>query len=164
MTRRMLDCRTMPSETNCSLTLTGEEDEVLEAGAAHAVAVHGHTDGEELRAGLRAGLQDAPQPTAPGAFVQTIEFRTQHYDEVNALMQGWMEDIGADRPTGWMVMGRDRDRTDTYVQVVAFPSAEAARRNSDNPVTTDFAGKMQGLCDGPPTFRNLDVVRAESLA
>jgi hypothetical protein len=163
MPRKMLDCREMPSESGCTLTLTGEEDEVLEAGAAHAVAVHGHTDGEELRAGLRAGLKDAAA-TEPGAFVQTIEFRTRSYDEVESLMEGWMDDIGADRPTGWMVMGRDRDHGDTYIQMVGFASAEAARRNSENPVTTAFAGKMQGLCDGPPTFRNLDVVRAESLA
>ena len=164
MTRRMLDCREVPSDSGCSLTLTGTEDEVLDAGAAHAVAVHGHTDGPELRETLRGFLRNAPLATGPGAFVQTIEFRTQHYDELNALMEGWMEDIGADRPTGWMVMGRDRERPDTYVEVVAFSSPDAARRNSDNPVTTDFAAKMQGLCDAPPTFRDLDVVRAENLA
>jgi hypothetical protein len=163
MTRKMLDCREMPSESGCSLTLTGEEDEVLDAGAAHAVAVHGHTDGEELRTGLRGFLRDAPQATGPGAFVQTIEFRTKQYDELNSLMEGWMVDIGADRPTGWMVMGRDRDQAGTYVQVVGFPDAEAARRNSDNPVTSAFASKMMGLCDGPVIFRNLEVVRAETM-
>jgi hypothetical protein len=160
MPRMMLDCRQMPSESGCSLTLTGEEDEVLEAGAAHAVAVHGHTDDEELRAGLRAGLRPAPQATGPGAFVQLIEFRSRQYDEVNALIDGWLEDVGADRPEGWMVMGRDRDAADTYVEVIAFASPEAARRNSESPVTTAFAGKMQAVCDGPATFRNLDVVRA----
>jgi hypothetical protein len=29
MPRKMLDCREMPSESGCSLTLTGEADEVL---------------------------------------------------------------------------------------------------------------------------------------
>ncbi|PVZ14523.1 DUF1059 domain-containing protein [Actinomycetospora cinnamomea] len=162
MSRQMLDCRQVPSEVGCSLTLVGEVDEVLEAGVAHAVAVHGHTDGEELRRTLRGALRDAPQATAPGAFMQVIEFRTQQYDQITALMDGWMADIGADRPTGWMVLGRDRDRADTYLQVVAFPSAEAAQRNSDHPVTTAFAGKMHALCDGPPTFHDLDVVRAET--
>ena len=160
--RKMLDCREVPSDSRCTLALTGEEDEVLDAGAAHAVTVHGHTDGEELRDGLRAALRDAPQATGPGAFVQIIEFSTQSYDEMNALIDGWMADIGADRSAGWMVMGRDRDHADTYVEVVAFPSAEAAQRNSDHPVTTAFAEKMRALCDGPPTFRNLDVVRAET--
>jgi predicted small metal-binding protein len=54
--RKVLDCRQMPSDSNCSLTISGEEDEVLRAGAEHAVSVHGHTDGPELREGLRAGL------------------------------------------------------------------------------------------------------------
>jgi hypothetical protein len=162
MPRTMLDCREIPSDSGCTLTLTGEEDEVLEAGAAHAVAVHGHTDDEELRAGLRAALREAPQATAPGAFVQIIEFSTRSYDEMNALIDGWKADIGADRGAGWMVMGRDRDRADTYLEVVAFPSAEDARRNSDHPVTTAFAEKMRALCDGPPTFRDLEVVRAET--
>lgn len=162
MTRMMLDCREVPSESDCSLTLVGEVDEVLEAGAAHAVAVHGHTDGDELREGLRAALRDAPQATGPGAFVQIIEFRTRSYDEMNALIDGWKSDIGADRGAGWMVMGRDRDRADTYLEVVAFPSVEAAQRNSDHPVTTAFAEKMRSLCDGPPTFRDLEVVRAET--
>jgi hypothetical protein len=161
MPRKMLDCREMPSESGCSLTLTGEEDEVLEAGAAHAVAVHGHTDGEELRSGLRSGLRDAPQATGPGAFVQVIEFSTRSYDEMDALMDGWMADIGAERAAGWMVLGRDRDRADSYLQVVAFDDVEDARRNSDHPVTTAFAEKMRALCDGPPTFHDLDVVRAE---
>ncbi|GAA4807075.1 hypothetical protein GCM10023200_50880 [Actinomycetospora chlora] len=160
--RRMLDCREVPSDSGCTLTLTGEEDEVLEAGAAHAVAVHGHTDGPELREGLRGALRDAPQATGAGAFVQLIEFRTQAYDEMDALIDGWMAEIGGDRTARWMVMGRDRDRADTYVEVVEFPSVEAAQRNSDSPVTSAFAGKMQGVCDGPPTFRNLDVVRAET--
>ena len=162
MPRKMLDCREMPSESGCSLTLTGEADEVLEAGAAHAVAVHGHTDGEELRAGLRGGLRDAPQATGPGAFVQLIEFQTQQYDQMDALIDGWKAEIGADRTAEWMVMGRDRDRAGTYMEVVEFPSAEAAQRNSDSPATTAFAGKMMALCDGPVTFHNLEVVRAET--
>ncbi|MFC5140352.1 DUF1059 domain-containing protein [Actinomycetospora rhizophila] len=162
MPRRMLDCREVPSDNGCTLTLTGEEAEVLEAGAAHAVAVHGHTDGEELRSGLRAHLRDAPQATGAGAFVQLIEFRTQQYDEMDSLIDGWMSEIGADRTARWMVMGRDLDRDGTYVEVVEFPSAEEAKKNSDSPVTTAFAEKMTGICDGPASFRNLEVVRAET--
>lgn len=162
MPRRMLDCREVPSDNGCTLTLTGEEDEVLDAGAAHAVAVHGHTDGEELRTGLRAHLRDAPQATGAGAFVQLIEFRTRQYDAMNGLIDGWIAEIGADRTARWMLMGRDLDRDDTYVEVVEFPSAAAAASNSESPVTSAFAEKMMGLCDGPVTFRNLEVARAET--
>lgn len=56
--RKVLDCRQMPSDTKCTLTISGELDEVMRAGAEHAVSVHGHQDGPELRAGLRNGLRD----------------------------------------------------------------------------------------------------------
>jgi predicted small metal-binding protein len=56
--RKMIDCRDQPSESNCTLTISGEEDEVVRAAAEHAVSVHGHTDGPELREMLRAGLKD----------------------------------------------------------------------------------------------------------
>lgn len=58
MSRKIADCRRWPSESNCSLTIIGEEDEVLEAAAAHAVSVHGHEDTPELREQLRGFLED----------------------------------------------------------------------------------------------------------
>ena len=45
----MADCRRWPSESNCSLTIIGEEDEVINAAAEHAASVHGHEDTPELR-------------------------------------------------------------------------------------------------------------------
>lgn len=59
MTRKIADCRKYPSEMNCTLTIIGEEDEVVRAAAEHAVSVHGHTDGPELRQEIRAMLEDA---------------------------------------------------------------------------------------------------------
>ena len=59
MDRKMIDCRATPSEVGCTLTIAGREDEVLNAAAAHAVAVHGHEDSPELREGLRSFLVDA---------------------------------------------------------------------------------------------------------
>jgi predicted small metal-binding protein len=59
MTRKMVDCRTMPSEINCTLTIAGEEEEVLDAAVMHAVAKHGHENTPELREQIRAGLVDA---------------------------------------------------------------------------------------------------------
>ncbi|WP_351233969.1 DUF1059 domain-containing protein [Streptomyces sp. NPDC002133] len=58
MTRKVADCRRFPSETNCTLTIAGEEEEVLKAAAEHAVSVHGHTDTPELREQLRGMLED----------------------------------------------------------------------------------------------------------
>ena len=59
MSRKMVDCRSTPSDIGCTLTIAGEEQEVLDAAVAHAVAKHGHEDTPELREGIRAGLVDA---------------------------------------------------------------------------------------------------------
>lgn len=60
MTRKVADCRESPSEMDCTLTIAGEEDEVVRAAAEHAVSVHRHTDGPELRSGIRSMLRDEP--------------------------------------------------------------------------------------------------------
>jgi predicted small metal-binding protein len=64
MTRKMIDCRQMPSEIGCTLTIAGEEEEVLDAAAAHAVDKHGHQNTPELRNQLRGGLVDAERALA----------------------------------------------------------------------------------------------------
>ena len=64
MARMMADCRRFPSESNCSLTIIGDEEEVVRAAAEHAVSVHGHDDTPELRDQVRDMLEaeDAYQP------------------------------------------------------------------------------------------------------
>jgi predicted small metal-binding protein len=57
----MADCRRFPSETNCSLTIIGEPDEVVRAAAEHAASVHGHEDNAELRQQIREFLEPAEQ-------------------------------------------------------------------------------------------------------
>jgi predicted small metal-binding protein len=59
MARKMIDCRQVPSDINCTLTIAGQEEEVLDAATAHAVAKHGHEDSPELREMLRGALTDA---------------------------------------------------------------------------------------------------------
>jgi len=57
-TRKVACCRKYPSEKNCSLTISGTEDEVMEAAVQHAVASHGHSDSPEFRSQLRGFLED----------------------------------------------------------------------------------------------------------
>jgi predicted small metal-binding protein len=57
--RRSLDCRDYPSEKNCSLRLSGTEQEVLDAAVQHAVSAHGHQKSPELREQLKRMLKDA---------------------------------------------------------------------------------------------------------
>jgi predicted small metal-binding protein len=58
MARKIADCREFPSESKCSLTIAGEENEVVRAAAMHAADVHGHKDTPELREQLRKMLKD----------------------------------------------------------------------------------------------------------
>jgi hypothetical protein len=55
----MADCRRFPSDSNCSLVIIGEEDEVIRAAAEHAASVHGHDDTPERREQLKALLEPA---------------------------------------------------------------------------------------------------------
>jgi len=56
--RKVIDCRLFPSEKNCTLAISGTEDEVLEAAVQHAVSVHGHENTSELREQIRSMLKD----------------------------------------------------------------------------------------------------------
>lgn len=58
MTRKVADCRNYPSETNCTLTIAGEEDEVVRAASEHAASVHGHENNPALREQVRGMLED----------------------------------------------------------------------------------------------------------
>jgi predicted small metal-binding protein len=56
--RKVADCRDMPSESGCSLTIAGEEEEVVRAASEHAASVHGHADTAEFREEIRGMLKD----------------------------------------------------------------------------------------------------------
>ena len=96
-------------------------------------------------------------------FVQIIEITTSQRGEVEALMEEWVAKTEGKRSASRSVLTKDRDRPNTYVQVVEFPSYEEAMANSGLPETAEFAQRLSGLCDGPPTFRNLDLVREDRL-
>lgn len=59
MARKFIDCREYPSETNCTIAISADsDDELVEAAAQHAVAVHKHADSPELRSSLRSIVKD----------------------------------------------------------------------------------------------------------
>lgn len=58
MSRKVADCRDFPNEQGCTLTISGEEGEVLDAAAQHAASAHGHENNDELRGWLREHLKD----------------------------------------------------------------------------------------------------------
>jgi hypothetical protein len=148
----------MPSETNCTVVISGNEDEVLELAAAHAVTTHGHTDGPDLRESLRGMLRDEEELTAEaGSFVQLVEFHAHDLDRFHTMVDEWRQKIGQDATARWAMLAADRDRPDTFVEVVGFPDFASAMRNSDHPATAEFAKRMQEATEGEAGFRNLDV-------
>jgi predicted small metal-binding protein len=56
--RKSIDCRNYPSDKNCSLKLSGTENEVLDTAVQHAVSAHGHQNSPELRGQLKSMLKD----------------------------------------------------------------------------------------------------------
>jgi quinol monooxygenase YgiN len=96
-------------------------------------------------------------------FIQIIEYKTSRIDELNAALDAWLEATKGKRGATRGVQTKDRDATNTYVQIVEFPSYEEAMANSNLPETSEFAAKLASLCDGPPSFRNLEVMREEQM-
>jgi hypothetical protein len=97
------------------------------------------------------------------AFVQIIEITTTRPDEVEALVSEWRSRTTGRRTAQRGTFTQDRDRPNTYVQIVEFASYEEAMSNSDLPETASFAQSLAQLCDGPTVFRNLDVHSVEEM-
>ena len=97
------------------------------------------------------------------AFIQIIEVTTTRLDEIQSLMDEWVAKTEGKRKTHRSTLTADRDRPDTYLQIVEFASHDEAMANSNLPETAEFAEKLTKLCDAPPAFRNLDVRRLDDL-
>jgi hypothetical protein len=141
----------------CTLAITGEPGELVTAAAQHAVAGHGHADTPELREQLRSVLAEEPATSAPGAFVQLIEFDTDRIGEWEAIGDRWAAAIGTQRAVRWSLLGADRGRPGRYLAVVEFPGYAEAMANSGHPATAAFLKELQSICRTEPEFRNLDV-------
>ncbi|MFF8193624.1 ester cyclase [Streptomyces bobili] len=96
-------------------------------------------------------------------FVQLIDCRTSRFDEMNRLMDMWVEQTKGKRTATHALVGKDRSDASHFVEIVEFPSYEEAMRNSDLPETDKIFQGMVALCDEMPTFTDLEVVRDEQL-
>ena len=96
-------------------------------------------------------------------FAQIIEFSTGRIDEFNANLDAWMVKSDGHRISHRAVLRRDRDAENLYLLMVEFLSYEQGTENSNRPETAEFATLLAEICDGPLTFRNLDVLREEDL-
>lgn len=98
-------------------------------------------------------------------FVQIVEFETSHIDEIRMLGEKFVAEAqAAGLPyTVKSTITEDRDHPNHYLNVVEFPSYEEAMQNSGRPETSDFAARVQELCDGPVKYHNLDVLQTFSV-
>jgi hypothetical protein len=94
-------------------------------------------------------------------FIQVLEIKTSNYGEFEALHEQWLADTAGTRTVVSERICRDRDKPDTYVVIVEFPSYEEAMKNNDLPATATIAAGMAAITDQPPTFRNLDLIRTD---
>ncbi|MGH9222900.1 MAG: hypothetical protein ACRD2W_03670 [Acidimicrobiales bacterium] len=89
-------------------------------------------------------------------FVQIVEFKTSKIDEMQARGKRYEEETGGGGSSA--IVCEDRDNAGTYLIIATFDSYEEAMKNSEAPETQALAADMMALSDGPPTFRNLDVI------
>ena len=96
-------------------------------------------------------------------FVQIIQYTATEKNraEMDKLTDKWLADTEGKRTAGRAVSCKDRDKPNTYVDIIEFPSYEEAMKNNELPETGAFAEKAAELSDGPPTFLNLDVMRID---
>ncbi|MEU3921049.1 ester cyclase [Streptomyces sp. NPDC002659] len=96
-------------------------------------------------------------------FLQVIDCKTSRADELNRLMDTWVEATQGKRTATHSIVGRDRADATHVVEIVEFPSYEEAMKNSHLPETDRIFREMVALCDGEPSFTDLDVMRDEQL-
>jgi predicted small metal-binding protein len=64
MSRKYIDCREFPSQSNCTVAISADsEDELIDAAAQHAAEVHGHQDTPEFRTQLKSAVREG-EPAA----------------------------------------------------------------------------------------------------
>ena len=89
-------------------------------------------------------------------FVQIVEFETSQIDEMRARAKRYEEETGGGGSAAMICA--DRDNPGRYLVVATFDSYEQAMENSEAPETQALAADMASLSNGPPTFRNLDLL------
>lgn len=92
-------------------------------------------------------------------FIQFIEFQTEDVDAFVTEVDRWEKESTEWRTATRATLCADRENPGCYVQIVEFPSYEAAMENSNDPRTSEFATRMGALTGASRKFRNYDVVK-----
>ncbi len=92
------------------------------------------------------------------SFIQVIEFRTTKIEEFRKLEDEFGDRIAAEMTARRSILCEARDEPGRCFQIVFFDSYESAMKNSDLPLTREFADRMRSIAEGDASFYNLDVV------
>lgn len=92
------------------------------------------------------------------SFVQIVEFKTHEIDQMRATNDRWQQDTAGKRTATHRMLARDHNDPDKYYALVFFDSYESAMKNSNLPETQAAAKAYAQLSDGPPQFRDLDII------
>ncbi|HEY8482893.1 MAG TPA: hypothetical protein VIL71_24010 [Spirillospora sp.] len=96
-------------------------------------------------------------------FMQIIDYETNRPDELQPLFDEWAAATEGKRTVSRDTHTQDRENPAHFVEIVEFPSYEAAMKNNDLPETQRIAAELQARCTKGPHFLNLDVIRDESM-
>ncbi|HUK72783.1 MAG TPA: hypothetical protein VLW50_29170 [Streptosporangiaceae bacterium] len=96
-------------------------------------------------------------------FVQIIAYETTRPAEMEAAFEEWLRATAGERTASHELHTQDRDNPARYIDIVEFPSYEAAMVNNELPATQRIAARIRELCTSEPQFFNLQVLREESL-
>ena len=91
-------------------------------------------------------------------FVQLIEIRTKHVDEIQKLEDEWEKATEGNRTLRRSIVGRDRNDPDRHIVIAFFDDYDSAMTNSNLPETQAFGDKQTALLEAPPTFTDLDII------
>ena len=97
-------------------------------------------------------------------FIQIVTIRTDRLKDVETTLLQWISATAGRRTAERATLTTDRDDPNTYVQIIEFPSYEAAMENSRLPETEQFAERLAELRDAPLIFQNLETCRVDDLA
>lgn len=150
--RMVSDCRLMPGESNCTLTIAGEEEEVVRAASEHAVAVHGHADELGLRNLVRRSLRPEAGNEVEGYGTTMIaRLRAGAGDQVLVSLDDWERDRHVPGFVGSQLLLADDG--ETVVNTAVFTDRDAYLRLADDPAQDEWwRTRIQPLLDGEPTW------------
>lgn len=96
-------------------------------------------------------------------FAQLIEFTTDKPDEIRRVLDDWQSASDGSRTAKRVMLAHEHDDGNKFYELVVFDSYEEAMRNSEMPVTQEFARRMGEVIDGEPRYVNLDVMEERQL-